>query len=207
MNFAKGDTIVVTLTPKAGDIIVDVGYKPAKAPETNIVKKAMEKEIAQMVESAPESPDASEVEKPTYIPAKNADDAPIKKELKVPEGMNDNYFLPMPSPGAVVCLKDRVHRAFSKIYRMEIYEVESLFEFEEMDEVIEENADVFWVMDPKQVAVAIHRRIVGELRERGDMAGQHPSVKVRSGRAIPNRFTKPHVLSVGFSGSVRYPSP
>lgn len=184
MNFDKGDTIVIMLTPKDGDIIVDVGYKKAKAPETNIVKKAMEKEVAQMAGSAPESPDASEVEKPmeprkmTYkeeiealktmiakIPAKNADDAPIKKELKVPEGMDDNYFLPIPSPGAVVCLKDRVHRAFAKIYGMEIYEVESLFEFEEMDEVIEENADVFWAMDPRQVAVAFHRRIVGELRE------------------------------------------
>lgn len=181
MNFAKGDTIVVTLTPKEGDIIVDVGYKPAKAPEINIVKKAMEKEIAQMAGSAPESPDASEKpampRKPTYreemealrtmiarIPPKKTDDAPVRKELKVPEGMDDNYFLPIPSPGAIGCLKGRVHRAFAELYGMSIHEVESLFDFEEMDEVIEENADVFWAMEPSQVAVAIHRRIIGVYR-------------------------------------------
>lgn len=180
MNFDKGDTIVLMLTPKGEDIIVDVGYKKAKAPETNIVKKAMEKEIAQMAGSAPESPDASEVEKPTMpgkmtykeelkafetmlakISAKKTDDVPARKEFKVPAGLDDNYFLPIPSPGAVVCLKGRIVRAFAELYGMSIHEVESLFEFEEMDEVIEENADVFWAMEPSQVAVAIHRRIIG----------------------------------------------
>ncbi len=161
MNFDKGDTIVIALTPKDGDIIVDVGYKPAKTPE-----------------SAPESPDASEKptepKKMTYkeeiealrrmfarIPAKKTDDAPVKKELKAPEGMDDNYFLPIPSPDAIGCIKGRIVRAFAELYGMRLHEVESLFDFEEMDEVIEENADVFWALEPSQVAVAIHRRIVG----------------------------------------------
>ena len=76
-------------------------------------------------------------------------------------GLDDGFILPIPSNDAVARLKNRVRRAFAKLYGMDAHEVEALFDFEDMDELIEENADVFWVMDPKQVAVALHRRIIG----------------------------------------------
>lgn len=157
MNFDKGDTIVLMLTPKDGDIIVEVGYKKAKASESDPVKNAMEKEIAEMVECAFDVPCGQEA----GTPEKEAIEQLIGKTYKVPVGLDDGFILPIPGNDAVARLKNRIRRAFAKLYGMDIHEVEALFDFEDMDEVIEENADVFWAMDPKQVAVALHRRING----------------------------------------------
>ena len=157
MNFDKGDTIVLMLTPKDGDIIVDIGYKKAKAPVSDPVKKAMEKEIAETVECAFDVPCGQGAGTPEEDPIEQL----IGKTYKVPMGLDDGFILPIPSNDAVARLKNRVRRAFAKLYGMDAHEVEALFDFEDMDELIEENADVFWAMDPKQVAVALHRRIFG----------------------------------------------
>ncbi len=155
MNSFEGRTMVIALTPKDGDMIVDVGCKTAKAPGPDAAEMGMEMEFGQMAKNEPDVCDASEQ-------CESADE-PVRKSFKIPEGVDDRFILPVPGPGAVTRLKARIVRAFAKLYGMEVCEVESLFDFEEMNDVIEENADVFWAMDPKQVAVAIHRRIVREL--------------------------------------------
>ncbi len=132
MNSFEGETIVIALTPKDGDIIVDVGYRTANAPR-------------------PESAQS---------------DGPIRKTIEIPKGLlADSCILPVPDDNDLYTLKNRIHHAFAELYRMDISEVEFLFEYEELDEEIECSADVFLALNPCQAAVAFHRRIVADYSE------------------------------------------
>ncbi len=92
-------------------------------------------------------------------------DGPTKKVFTgIPES-KEQEILPFPSDSDVWNLKNRISHAFAELYGMDLNEVDSLFDSEDVYLDIEEAADIYQQLSPIQCAVAIRRCLIPDDEE------------------------------------------